>query len=82
MTPTEIALNAFAAIFVNFDPQAAQSLLAPNYIQHNPAVPTGATPVLEFIPVLENAGITVTTHRSIREGNFVVLQVRDHWFVM
>ena len=73
MTPTEIALNAFAAIFVNFDPQAAQSLLAPNYIQHNPAVPTGATPVLEFIPALEDAGITVTTHRSISEGNFVVL---------
>jgi predicted SnoaL-like aldol condensation-catalyzing enzyme len=73
MTPTEIALNAVTAIFINFDPEAAQTLLAPNYIQHNPAVPTGAAPVLGFIPALEGSGITVTTHRTISEGNFVVL---------
>jgi predicted SnoaL-like aldol condensation-catalyzing enzyme len=71
--PTEIALNAFTAIFINFDPQAAQSLLAPNYIQHNPAVPTGAAHVLGFIPALQDSGITVTTHRSISEDDFVVL---------
>ena len=46
MTPKEIVLNAVAAIFMSFDPNAAGQLLAPDYIQHNPAVPTGAAPIL------------------------------------
>jgi predicted SnoaL-like aldol condensation-catalyzing enzyme len=73
MTPTEIVLNAVAAIFTNFDPQAAGQLLAPDYIQHNPAVPTGAAPILGFIPALKESGIKVTTHRVISEGDLVVL---------
>lgn len=70
MTPTEIALSAFAVIFINFAPQAAETLLAPDYVQHNPAVPTGAAPVLGFIPIHEDSGISVTTHRVITEDNF------------
>lgn len=73
MTPTEIALNAVSAIFINFDPQAAKELLAPDYIQHNVAVPTGAAPVIGFIPALQDSGIKVTTHRVISEGDYVVL---------
>jgi predicted SnoaL-like aldol condensation-catalyzing enzyme len=73
MTPTEIVLSAVAAIFTNFDPQAAEQLLAPDYIQHNAAVPTGAAPILGFIPALQQSGIKVTTHRVISEGDLVVL---------
>lgn len=73
MTPTETVLAAFAAIFTSFDPQAAQELLAPDYIQHNPAVPTGAAPILGFIPVMAESGLSVTTHRVITEGDMVVL---------
>lgn len=73
MTPKELVLNAFAAIFINFDPQAAEQLLAADYIQHNAAVPTGAAPVVGFIPALENSGIEVTTHRVITEGDLVML---------
>ncbi len=73
MTPTEIVLNAVAAIFTDFDPQIAEQLLAPDYIQHNVAVPTGAAPILGFIPALQQSGITVTTHRVISEGDMVVL---------
>lgn len=73
MTPTEITLAAFAAIFINFDPEAARSLLAPDYIQHNPAVPTGAEPIIQFIPGMKASGVEVTVHRVITDGDFVVM---------
>jgi predicted SnoaL-like aldol condensation-catalyzing enzyme len=73
MTPTEIVIAFATAAFVNFDVDVARSLLKPDYIQHNPTVPTGAEPVLGFIPALKDSGITVETHRIIAEGNFVVL---------
>lgn len=73
MTPKELVLNATTALFSSFDPEAAGELLAPGYIQHNPAVPTGAAPVLGFIPALKESGIEMTTHRVIAEGDMVVL---------
>ncbi len=73
MTPKEIVLEAVAAIFINFDPSAAVQLLTPGYIQHNPAVPTGAAPILGFLPGLKESGIEVETHRVISEGDMVVL---------
>ncbi len=73
MSATEIVLNTLAAIFVNFDTEAAKALLAPDYIQHNPAVPTGAETIIGFIPALKESGIGVTTHRVITEGDFVLL---------
>ena len=73
MPVKDIVLNAVAAIFTQFNPEAAGQLLAPEYIQHNPAVPTGAAPILGFIPALKDSGIVVTTHRVIAEGDLVVL---------
>lgn len=73
MSAREIVLNAMTAIFTQFDADAAAELLAPDYIQHNVAVPTGAAPILGFIPALQESGITVTTHRVISEGDLVVL---------
>lgn len=73
MTITDTVLNAVSALFIQFDPEAAAQLLAPDYIQHNPAVPTGAAPVLGFLPALKESGFKVTTHRVLTEGNFVVL---------
>ncbi len=73
MTPTEIVLAAVAAIFTDFDSEAAAPLLADDYIQHNPGVPTGAAPVLGLIPALKDMGIGVETHRVLAEGDLVVL---------
>ncbi len=75
MTPKEIVLSAVLAIFTNFDQTAASKLLAENYIQHNVAVPTGAAPILGFIPALKESRIKATIHRVIAEGNLVVLHV-------
>lgn len=73
MTPKQIVLDAVAAIFINFDATAAEQLLAEDYIQHNPAVPTGAAPVLGFIPGLKQSGIGVDIHRVIAQDDLVVL---------
>lgn len=73
MTPKEIVLDAVSALFTDFDPEAAAPLLKENYIQHNPAVPTGAAPILGFLPALREGGLTVTMHRALAEGDLVVL---------
>lgn len=71
-TPTELVLALREALFVDFDVAAAEALLAPDYIQHNPGVPTGAAPVLGAIPALEESGLRMTTHRVFTDGDFVV----------
>ena len=71
-TPTELVLAARQALFVDFDVAAAEALLAPDYIQHNPGVPTGAAPVLGVIPVLAESGLRMTTHRIFTDGDLVV----------
>lgn len=73
MTSTEIALAAFASLITDFDQEAARNLFAPDIIQHNPGVPTGAEPLIGFIPALEDSGIAVTTHRVLTDGDYVVL---------
>lgn len=73
MSPKEIVINALTALFIQFDQHAASELLHPDYIQHNPAVPTGAAPIIGFLPALKESGLQPVTHRVIAEGNFVVV---------
>lgn len=73
MTPTEVVIAFATAMFVNFNADAARDLLKPDYIQHNPSVPTGAEPILSLLPVLKDSGITVDVHRIIAENDLVVV---------
>ncbi len=75
MSPTETVLAALTALFVDFDPEAAGKLMKEDYIQHNPAVPTGAAPILGFLPALKDSELSPTVHRVISEGDLVVLHV-------
>lgn len=68
-----LVLEAVTALFVDFDPEAAAPLLRDDYIQHNVGVPTGAQPVLDFLPALEESGLTATVHRVLADGDVVVL---------
>lgn len=72
MTVKEIVLAGLAALFADYDPAATENLLSEDYIQHNPAVPTGREPIIGFLPALKESGISVTTHRLIAEGDRVV----------
>ncbi len=73
LTPKAITLKGFNALFRDFDVEAARALLAEDYIQHNVSVPTGAAPVLSFLPALKASGFNATTHRVFAEGNLVVM---------
>ena len=73
MSNKEIVLAAVDALFVRFDAEAAAELLAPDYIQHNPGVPSGAAPLLGFVPALAESGLEVEIHRVLAEDDLVVL---------
>lgn len=73
MSSMELVLALLSAVFIDHDPDAARQYLAPDYIQHNPAIPTGADGLVGAIPGIAQSGLTVTTHRILSEGNLVVL---------
>ncbi|MBE1285285.1 MAG: hypothetical protein GJ676_18375 [Rhodobacteraceae bacterium] len=73
MTPKELVLALFTAAFADHDPDVARQMVTPDYVQHNPQVPTGADGLAGLIPLVEQSGMTVTTHRVIAEGDMVVL---------
>lgn len=73
MSAKEIVLALFTAAFGDHDPDAARALVTPDYIQHNPQIPTGAEGLAGFIPLVAQSGVRVTTHRVLTEGDLVVL---------
>ncbi len=73
MSAKDLVLQALTALFVQFDPEAAKPLLAEDYIQHNPAIPTGRAAILEILPALKESGLTAEVHRVIAEDDLVVL---------
>ncbi|KIC45135.1 mucin [Ruegeria sp. ANG-S4] len=73
MTPKELVLALFSAAFIEHDPDAARQLVTADYIQHDPQVPTGAEGLMGLIPLVQQSGMTATTHRVITEGDMVVL---------
>jgi predicted SnoaL-like aldol condensation-catalyzing enzyme len=71
VTSRTIADQAVHALFVDFDVAVARSLLAPDYIEHNPTAPTGAEQLLSFVPALQESGLSMEVHRTIVDGNLV-----------
>lgn len=61
-------LNALNA----YDASKASVLLHPDYIQHNPYIPTGRNALLSLFPVLEEHKTQVNTLRLIQDDNYVV----------
>lgn len=72
MTPQELALTLLTAVFSDYDPEAARAVLAPDYIQHNLTIPSGADGLINLIPLLQENGVGVVTHRVIVDGDYVV----------
>ncbi len=73
MLAKDLVIALFTAAFIDHDPEAARALVTPDYIQHNPQIPTGAEALACLIPLVEQSGMSVTTHRVITEGDLVVL---------
>lgn len=68
-----IAAEAFDALFKSYDAETAERLIHPDYIQHNPHVPTGRAPIMGMLAMLQEAGTAYTNHRMIQDGNLVVM---------
>ncbi len=57
----------------NGDIDTVRDLVHPEYIQHNPFIPTGREPFLGLFPVLEQFGTRAETVRMFADGDYVVL---------
>jgi predicted SnoaL-like aldol condensation-catalyzing enzyme len=55
------------------DVDTIRELANPDYIQHNPFIPTGLEPFIELLPVLAEAGTTAENVRMFQDGNFVFM---------
>lgn len=70
----DVLIQAFDALFVNFDTATARGLLAADYIQHNPQVPNGIDGLTAALKHMAQAGIEMSydkLHLSVAEGNSV-----------
>lgn len=55
------------------DVDTIRDVANPDYIQHNPFIPTGLEPFIELLPVLAEAGTTAENIRMFQDGNFVFM---------
>jgi predicted SnoaL-like aldol condensation-catalyzing enzyme len=55
------------------DVDTIRELANPDYIQHNPFIPTGLEPFIELLPVLAEAGTTAENIRTFQDGDFVFM---------
>lgn len=55
------------------DVDTIRDLANPDYIQHNPFIPTGLEPFIALLPVLAEAGTTAENVRMFQDGDFVFM---------
>ena len=72
MTAKQI-VGAFLGAVAEGDAETMRALANPDYIQHNPFVPTGLEPFIDLLPVLQEAGTTADNIRMFHDGNYVFM---------
>ncbi|MCR9129615.1 MAG: nuclear transport factor 2 family protein [Alphaproteobacteria bacterium] len=55
------------------DVDTIRAVASPDYIQHNPFIPTGLEPFIELLPVLQEAGTTAENIRMFQDGDYVFM---------
>ncbi len=66
-------VGAFLSAVSQGDVDTIRDLANPDYIQHNPFIPTGLEPFIELLPVLAEAGTTAENIRMFQDGNYVFM---------
>ena len=68
----KIALLALTGAFIDRDPSIVERCFAPDYIQHNPAIPNGPKAIAEFIASLSK-DFSYEPGMAVTEGNLVMV---------
>ena len=66
-------VGAFLGAVLQGDVDTMRELANPDYIQHNPFIPTGLEPFIGLLPVLQEAGTTAENIRMFEYGNYVFM---------
>ncbi|MEO0335939.1 MAG: nuclear transport factor 2 family protein [Pseudomonadota bacterium] len=56
-----------------YDQKQVSSMICPNYIQHNPYVPTGREAFVDFLPTLSEHGSQIHNFRMLEDGNHIIM---------
>ena len=71
----QIALRALTGAFIDRDPSVVERYFAPDYIQHNPAIPNGRTAIPGLIASLSK-DFSYEPGMVVAEGNLVMVHGR------
>ena len=66
-------VGAFLGAVLQGDVDTMRDLANPDYIQHNPFIPTGLEPFIDLLPVLAEAGTTAENIRMFEDGYYVFM---------
>lgn len=66
-------VGAFLGAVLQQDVDTMRELANPDYIQHNPFIPSGLEPFIDLLPVLAEAGTTAENIRMFEDGNYVFM---------
>jgi predicted SnoaL-like aldol condensation-catalyzing enzyme len=66
-------VGTFLGAVLTGDTDTMRDLANPDYIQHNPFIPTGLEPFIDLLPVLAEAGTTAENIRMFQDGDFVFM---------
>lgn len=72
MNPKQ-TVGAFLSAVLQNDPATMRALANPDYIQHNPFLPTGLEPFIGLLPVLQENGTTAENVRMFQDGRYVFM---------
>lgn len=72
MNQKEIVGRFLESVLKN-DPETMRELANPDYIQHNPYIPTGLEPFIQMLPVLQENKTTAENIRMFADGNYVFM---------
>jgi predicted SnoaL-like aldol condensation-catalyzing enzyme len=66
-------VGCFLAAVLTSDTVTMRKLAHPDYIQHNPFIPSGLEPFIDMLPVLQENGTTAENIRMFEDGNYVFM---------
>jgi predicted SnoaL-like aldol condensation-catalyzing enzyme len=74
-TNKQIALRALTGAFIDRDPSVVDKYFAPDYIQHNPSIPSGPAAIKDLIPKLPK-DFSYRPGMAVAEGDLVMVHGR------